>query len=290
MTSERQFEDINIRALATRLNPKLGKLIPGFVYPWFERILHIKEINEFLRVHNQDNPKDFIDSVVNDLLELKVNFIGQGFEEFEKYSGQGLIVASNHPLGGPEAIATLDCLLPINPDIKLVAQSFLKFIEPLSTFCVYNKKDVRTLFDHVNEKKPFLIYPAGYCSRLLSFKDVFDYQWYPSFVKVAKKNNSPIIVVYTDGKLSRRTINWTKFRNFFGIKKSIETLFLVDEMFKLKGQTLNITVGKAIMPDSLSDDVDNSEWALRLRQYCYSLKTDPNCVFDPSVKATLPLK
>lgn len=41
------FQPINIKALATRVNPTLGKLIPKFLYKKFERLLHIKEINAF---------------------------------------------------------------------------------------------------------------------------------------------------------------------------------------------------------------------------------------------------
>lgn len=287
---EQIFEPINIRTLAKRVSPALGFLIPGFLYSHFEKLLHIKELNDFLSIHYNDSAESFIDAVVNELLEIKTTFNGKGFEEIEKLKGSNIMVASNHPYGGPEAIVTMNSLIKVFPDIKLVAQSFLQFIKPLGSCCVYNKKDVKTLYDHVNKNLPVLIYPAGYCSRYLKNKEVFDYPWKSSFVKIIKKNSMPLVILYTDGQLSKRMINWTRFRNFFRIKTSIETMYLVDEMFRLKGKTLNITVSPIINSEIFDDRYSNFEWASKLRQYCFELRKNPDAVFDPGIKVTLPDK
>ena len=176
------------------------------------------------------------------------------------------------------------------PDCRLVAQSFLKFIKPLGKTCVYNKKEVRSLMNAVADKTSLLIYPAGYCSRKLSFGEVFDYDWKASFVKIAKKNNMPIAVFYTDGQLSPRMHSWTKFRRIFHIKTSFETMFLVDEMFKLKGSTLRIVLGDVIDPNKLDDSISKEEWAARIRQYCYELRKNPKLKFDYTKEATLSLE
>ncbi len=180
-------------------------------------------------------------------------------------------------------------IIPHFPECKLITQSVLKFIKPIESSCVFNKKDVRSLKEAINEKRSLLIYPAGFCSRKLSFKDVFDYEWKPSFVKIAKKNNMPIQIFFTDGQLTARMHRWTKFRQIFHIKMTIETMYPVDEMFRMKGKTLRIVVGDTIDPARLDDSVSNIEWAARLRQYCYELKSNPMAKFDYSKPATLPL-
>ena len=281
------FLPINIKALATRVNPTLGKLVPKFLYNKLERILHVKELNEFFAEHENDDAQQFLDAVV-EFLDIKTSYEGHGTQTVEALKGGRIMFASNHPYGGPEAMVLFDYLHREFPDCRLVAQSFLKFLKPLGKSCVYNKKEVRTLLNAVNEGSSLLIYPAGYCSRELSFGEVFDYDWKPSFVKIAKRNDMPIVVFYTDGQLSRRMHRWTKFRRFFHIKTSIETLFLVDEMFKLKGQTMRMVVGSVIDPARLDDSIPNEEWAARIRQYCYELRKNPNLEFDYDKKATLP--
>ncbi len=285
------FEPINIKALATRVNPTLGKIIPKFLYRKFEKILHVKELNSFFEEHAKDEPQVFLDSVVK-FLDIKLVF--ENKEKLENVEalkgGASVMFVSNHPYGGPEAMVLFDWIHNNFPDCRLVAQSFLKFIKPLGKTCVYNKKEVRSLMNAVSEKSSLLIYPAGYCSRELSFGEVFDYDWKASFVKIAKKNNMPIAVFYTDGQLSSRMHRWTRFRRFFNIKTSIETMFLVDEMFKLKGKTMKIVVGDVIIPDKLDESIPKEEWASRIRQYCYELRKNPTLNFDYNKEATLPLK
>lgn len=283
-----QYEEINIRDLANRFNPSLAKRIPGFAYRIVEKILHLQWVNDGLRGHQDDNADEFLDYLLDDYLKIKVNYKGNGFDQIRKMEGTNLMVASNHPYGGPEAIATIRDLRKVFPDIRLVAQSFLQFIKPMQGCCVYNKKNVRTLMSHLESRKPLLIYPAGFCSRPLSFKEVFDYEWKPSFIKMAKKNNMPIVVMFVEGSLSKRTLRFSAIGNLF--KVQLGTLFLVDELKRMCDTTINITVGDVICPETFDDSISNSEWAARLRQYCHKLKTDPNARFDPSEAATLPLR
>lgn len=288
---ESKFQPINIKALATRVSPTLGKIIPKFLYNKFEKILHIKELNEFFEAHCNDEPQVFLDAVV-EFLDIKLVLednaaLGEGGGALK---GQSVMFVSNHPYGGPEAMVLFDWIHRNFPDCRLVAQSFLKFIKPLGKTCVYNKKEVRSLMNAVADKTSLLIYPAGYCSRKLSFGEVFDYDWKASFIKIARKNNMPIAVFYTDGQLSPRMHRWTKFRRIFRIKTSIETMFLVDEMFKLKGSTMRIVIGDVIDPNKLDDSVSKEEWSARIRQYCYELRKNPNLKFDYNKAATLPLK
>ena len=62
----------------------------------------------------------------------------------------------------------------------------------------------------------------------------------------------------------------------------------MDEMFKLRGQTMRLVVGSTIDPAKLDDSITNEEWAARIRQYCYELRKNPNLEFDYTKKATLP--
>lgn len=280
------FTPIDIKSVVYHVNPLLGKLIPSFMYRYFERLLHIEELNGFFCAHSNDDAQTFLDDGF-EFLGFQIDFQGHGLEQFEKLAGQHVLVVSNHPYGGPEAIGLMSYLHRIFPDIKLVAQGFLRFITALDECCVYNKKGVDTTKAAIERKDSLLIYPSGYCSRRLSNKEIFDYEWKKAFVKIARKNNMPIVVVHTDGQLTDRIHRWTAFRNFFHIKTSFETVYLVDEMFRLRGQRLRMVIGDVIYPDQLSKEITSREWADRIRQYCYELRADPTLRFDPQKIATL---
>ena len=279
------YQPIDLRALAAKSVPKLAPFIPGFVYRRFEKLLHTAELNDCFEKHFNDSPPDFL-AGVQDYLKNPIEFAGPGEAVLKENAGKSILFAGNHPYGGPEAMSLMNYLIHPYPGIKLVAQSYLRFIKPLQRCCVYNKKDVRTLMDHVDTGESILIYPAGLCSRILSNKEVFDREWHSSFVKIAKRNNMPVVIIYTDGQLSKRFFRLQRIQG----KSSLASVLLPDEMFRMVGKTLRMVVSKPIDPSVFTDDVPNSEWAQRLRQYCYNLRKDPFAEFDPKAVSSLPLK
>ncbi|MCR5761454.1 MAG: hypothetical protein K6F82_05625 [Sphaerochaetaceae bacterium] len=285
--SQDVYQDIDIEALVNRLSPKMAKRIPRFVYGYFKKILHIDELNSHFRAtYDMDAPSFLKESVK--FLNLNVQLDKESFEILESLKDQHVVVASNHPYGGPEAIGLMDTLIKYFPDIKLVAQAYLKIVKPLQTCCVFNKKEVRTLMEHVEEKKSVLIYPAGFCSRVLSNGEIYDYVWKPSFIKMAKKLNVPILIVHTYGHLSKRIFRWTRFRKIFKIKTGIESAFLVDEMFRLRGKDLKMTIAQPIPASVFDDRYTLDQWSAKLRQFCFNLRDNPHQVFDPEIEVTLP--
>ena len=61
-------------------------------------------------------------------------------------------------------------------------------------------------------------------------------------------------------------------------------LFLVDEMFKQKGSTIEITLGNPIDSTSLTNEKSDFEWAQIIKKYTYELKNNVNFVFKESIK------
>lgn len=111
---EDSFEPFDIRQLVQSLIPKTAKLIPGFVYSKLEKIIHLNEINTFCSEHYQDDEKTFLNAVVNDLLQFKVNYKGKDSDYLKTLTQSNVMIASNHPLGGPEAALMMNELLHKN--------------------------------------------------------------------------------------------------------------------------------------------------------------------------------
>ena len=60
--------------------------------------------------------------------------------------------------------------------------------------------------------------------------------------------------------------------------------FLVDEMFRQKGNTIEITMGKLIEPKILGNKKNDSEWAQAIKSYVYIIQNNINFEFIESIK------
>jgi len=60
------IKPINIREVFQKKNPKLAKKLPGFVYRYIHRIMHIDEINELLAIHGKEKGIEFANSMVKE--------------------------------------------------------------------------------------------------------------------------------------------------------------------------------------------------------------------------------
>lgn len=284
--SSDKYVPIDIKTLATRYNPTLGKILPSFLYRKIENILHLEDLNYFFEKTYDYSASEFLSSV-QEFLNVKVEF--NNWERIESLAGKSPIFVSNHPVGGPEAMALMGNLIKIFPNIKVMAQSFLSIVKPLKTCTVFNKKELRTSLKAIQQGMPILIYPAGRNSQKMSFDDIFDFEWKQSFINISRRYDMPVVPIYTTGRMTDRQYKWFAFRKKFHVKTTFETLYLVDEMFNLTGKTLNMTVGNPIEPSVFHNKETAFEWAQRVRQYVYTLKNDALADFDPKVEATLPL-
>ena len=99
LENQEPVKPINIKEMFLKKNPKLAKKLPGFVYRYINRIMHIDEINELLANHGNERGIEFARSMVK---HFNVHETINGIENLPT-SGR-FIFASNHPLGGFDAL------------------------------------------------------------------------------------------------------------------------------------------------------------------------------------------
>lgn len=264
---------IDVEKLISSKNPKLLKRLPGFIIRYVKKILHQEEVNQILHENKDLLNADFCKEIV-DRFNLKLNT--QGLENIPKTGG--ITIACNHPLGGMDAIALVDQLADHRPDLKFIVNDLLLSLENLKgLFAGVNKHGSTALssLQQVDElfqsDQAVVVFPAGLVSRKIDGK-VQDLKWKKTFVSRARKYNRPIIPVNIDGQLSSFFYRLHKLRSFLGIKANIEMFYLVNELFKQVGEEIDITIGKAILPEDLEDDRSDWEWAEFIRSKCYQLK------------------
>lgn len=263
---------IDIRKLVSSKNPKLAKLIPGFVYKYLKRILHQDEVNDFMRRNGHLKDADFCDAIVHEF-DLKVEI--SGLENIP--SEGGIILAMNHPLGGMDAMALVHVLREKRNDIKFIVNDLLLNLTPMQgLFVGVNKhgSNERQLHKQMTElfssDVAIGIFPAGLVSRRKNGK-ISDLEWKKTFVRYARRNNSTVVPIHIEGRLSSFFYNLSNFRQFIGIKANLEMLYLSDELYKQKGKNICFTVGKPILPTDLKNDLSDEDMAQEIKHIVYHL-------------------
>ena len=266
------IQPINIRRMFLEKNPKIAKALPGFVYRYLDHILHIREVNEVISMYGHQSGIEFSDSVV------QYFNVSQTLRGIENIPDKGrFIFASNHPLGGFDAMLLMSQVYSRLGELKFLVNDVLMNIIPLRELFVpltkhgVNSRDVaRRLEDEYKSDKQILIFPSGYASRKI--KGVIqDLEWRKHFVVKAIEHRRDIIPVHVSGCNSRFFYNLANGRRRLGIPWNLEMFFLADETFRHRNQQFTITFGKPIPWQRLNKSKSQNEWAAEIRQLVYRL-------------------
>jgi putative hemolysin len=268
---------IDVKRLIASKSPRLAKWLPGFVIRYLKRILHEEELNVFLNRTKEVKNIDFCDASA-EFLHMKVKLIG-----LENIPKEGpVILVMNHPFGGLDALALVSALRGHREDLKFIVNDILMNLTNLADLFVGVNKHGKTekstrqqIMDVFESPHAVCVFPAGLVSRK-SHGVVRDLEWKKTFVTYAKKLNQPIIPIYIDGKLSNFFYRLSNFRKFLGIKANIEMIFLVHELFKLRGTTVTLTVGESIQPETLNTKQSEKDLAQEIKAKVYELSTTTN--------------
>jgi 1-acyl-sn-glycerol-3-phosphate acyltransferase len=263
---------IDIEKVIASKSPRLLKLMPGFLLRYLKRIIHEEEINKGLSDFGHKKGVEFIEEVLS---LLEVTYTVDGLDKLD--TTERYVFASNHPLGGLDGLVLIHALSQKYNSIKVPANDLLMNITQLhNNFIPVNKhgaqsKENAKLMDEIYASNSQMFsFPAGLCSRKINGK-IEDLEWKKNFIVKAVKHKRNIVPVYFSGKNSNFFYNLSRIRTFFGIKANIEMLYLVDEMFKQKGQKLKVTIGEPISYESFDSSRPPQLWAKWVKHQVYQL-------------------
>jgi len=274
---------INLEAVFASKNPYLLKFIPAFFMNYLKRLVHQDAINGYIYNHRDKSGLPFIKAI---LKEFGVNIItrikGERQEQLqEKLSalllGRRLIIASNHPLGGLDGLALMDQIGLVRSDLVFPVNDLLMNVPGLRpVFIPINKhgrntENARIIEETFASGKVILYFPAGLVSRKFRKGIIRDLEWKNTFIKKAKKHQRDVLPVFISGRNTDRFYNLANLRKKFGIKANIEMFFLVDEMMKQKGKTINIIFGDIIPWNTFDQSRSDQQWAEYVKQRVYEL-------------------
>jgi len=248
--------------------------VPGFIVNYLKRIVHEKEINNFLFKNQNLRNIEFIEAGLK-FLEVTIDI--EGKENLPPKDGK-YIFAGNHPLGGLDGIST-GYLLGKEYDgkVRFFSNDLLMNLHPLhDMFIPVNKtgtqgKGHAEMMQKLYESDNHLItYPAGMCSRKIKGK-IVDLEWKKNFINKAVDYQRDVVPIYFEGRNSNFFYYLAKLRKFLGIKFNVEMMYLADEMFKQRGNHFKIRIGKPIPWQTFDKSKSQLQWAQWVKEIVYNM-------------------
>lgn len=272
-----KFKPIDIKEVFTAKSPKLGKIIPGFVYGYIKRILQLDFLNDFLKRNGHLIGIDFVDQVVK---EFNVKEHIYGYENIPD-SGR-FIFASNHPLGGFDGMLLMKYVDKKLGKLKFLSNDILMNISNLSPmFLAVNKhgghsrEAARLLLETYNSDTQILIFPSGLASRKIKGQ-IMDLDWKKHFIAKSIHHKRDVIPIFIDGRNSKRFYIVAKIRKLFRIKWNLEMFLLPDETVKHRNADIPIYFGKPIPYTKFDKSKTHIEWANWVKEKVYTLQAENN--------------
>jgi len=272
---------LDLKEIFRQKNPRLAPYIPGFVYSYLNRVLHLPEINEFLSVHGNITGLDFTEEVIKDF-NISVTLRG---EENLPESGR-FIFASNHPLGGFDGMVLLTLLGRKYKEIRSISNDILMSFENLKPlFVPINKhgsmthESVRIFEDVMDSNMQILTFPSGLVSRKIKGQ-IRDPEWQKSFISKAVQHKRDVVPVHVSGRCTNFFYRLSNFRKFLGIKTNIEMFYLADETYRHRNEHITITFGQPVSYTTFDKSKRPGAWAKSMQNYVYSLGEGNTKPFD----------
>lgn len=268
--------EINVGEVLRQRIPRYWRFIPRRLVHWLERTVCQDELNRLLRDNFPRRDADFCRGVLDDL-GVTVNF--HNLDNLPPKELTRVLFVSNHPLGGLDGMALIDFVRTyygVAP--RFIVNDLLNAVEPLSdTFIPVNKHGAQSreailrLDEAFASDAPLLMFPAGLVSRRGKKGVVADLEWQKMFVAKARQSGRDIIPLHFYGENSSFFYKFAKFRRRIGLKFNIEMIYLPREVFRSKGKTFDVVVGKPI-PHASLDDMPPARKAQQIRQMVYALE------------------
>ena len=202
-----------------------------------------------------------------------------------RYAAEGgFITISNHHFGSIDGLILTAVVGARRPDYKILTTFLLALIPSLKEYFLPvdnlsgGKADARSIngirmaLRHIADGGSIGFFPAGEVAtwqrrsrrREGSFLTIQDKPWADNITKLIKRSGLPIVPIYFEGSNSKG------FHRLGIIHPRLRTVRLIHEMFNKAGTTVNVRIGKPILPEELEGrSIEELSWYLRGR--CYAL-------------------
>ena len=268
----------DLRAIIREKAPKVH--VPDFLIRYLERIVHVKQMNAFLRKYPDLEGYAFIRRVLDE--ELCCTASIDGIENIPT-DGKPVIFVSNHPLGGLDGMIIAQMIHESRKEkreLKVIVNELLMFIKPIAGLWAPVNKTGSLSKEQVLQQQAMwesetdvLTFPAGACSRLQRINHTWliqDLEWQKNCIQRAREYQRDIVPIYFEGKNSRFFYALAYIRKLLRIPFNIEMLYLVDEMYGARGKHFRVHVLPPIPYTTFDNSKTPKQWAQYVKSIVYA--------------------
>jgi putative hemolysin len=273
LSKEIEMDHIDIALIIKSSNSKFLKKLPDFVIGWISNIIKQDEINEILDKYSAFKGIDFVGKIVEEF-EIKAEFVG--FENLPE-NGKCFFIA-NHPFGLLDGLvltfivgSKYGRLKAIGNDAFMYVPNLKPLVSEVNVFGKNKKKHLIELNKVFSSDVPITHFPFGMVSRVSKFR-IQDEFWHKSFIAKSIEHERDIVPIRIYGKNSNLFYTIYIFRKLFRVKLNIELILLPRELFRKKGESVHVKIGKVIHHNDFDKSLTHWEWAQKIRSEVYSMK------------------
>ncbi len=268
-----------------QLAPKMAKYHK--LFKLLEKLLHTDEINQFISSNQHLKNFLFLDAI---LKEFEFGYKIANHHQAKIPAEGRLIIVANHPIGSLDGLALMRMVYDIRPDVKIVATPLLSAIEPIKDLFLpvdnisnraRHKSNIENINQALQQEQAVIIFPAGEVSRVTP-KGIKDGTWKTGFIKLAERNQAPILPVLIESR------NSALFYAASMIYKPLSTLMLIHEMYKQKHNTIEFLTGDLIEPANWSSlQLKRKALAKKFKKHLFGLRKNKSqfkttaCIAQP---------
>ena len=253
------------KILRSRLGSK-ARWVPGFAVNWLKRITHEDDNNRFLWEARDLKGTPWLEACLK-YLDASVDV--EGMENLPaKDDGRLYTFVSNHPMGGIDGVA-LGSIIGRHYDdrFRYLVNDLLMNLPGLAPLCIpINKTGSQSRdFPRIVEagfKSDYhiLMFPAGLCSRRRN-GEIRDLPWKKTFITKSVETHRDVVPIHFGGRNSDFFYRLSNISDRYVKKVNIAMLFLVDEMYKNRGNTFPVKIGKPIPWQTFDKSKTPAQWA-----------------------------
>lgn len=192
-----------------------------------------------------------------------------------------LLVVANHPLGMQDALALLQLIGSVRPDVRMLGNDWLAAVPQLRNLLLAvdvfghgAASRLRGIFRALERGEALVVFPAGEVSRVRP-AGLRDGDWSDGFARLSRRIRVPVLPVH----LAARNSAW-----FYGLSmlaKPLSTAMLPREAAAPGQRRIGVTVGSLVSADELERRAGGSsrQAAKLMRRHVYRLGQHRRLIF-----------
>jgi len=241
------FKAMDVERLLQEKGPSLYRRLPPGVMALLKGILREKKVNRWAWAMRDLEGDAFVKRLL-EKLQVKIEI--QHLDRIPK--DEKITIVSNHPSGGIDGLLLLYLSHQARSQGRILVNDVLFELPQLASLFVPidkftsgsgGQRGLGTVDHFYQGSEPVLLFPAGKTSRPRKGK-LWDEHWQSSFVRKSREHRRTIIPVHIETRNSQHFYWIWKLRSLFGLRANLEMFLLVDELFRQKGRTITLRVGK----------------------------------------------